>query len=162
MNREIETYNNREREAGNRGMKGKKRKRVPKQEYKFEPIVRKGKKGGIDGVAYRDKILLPLLYPFYEQIRDANPGKEVWLIEDNAPSQKKAARLCLKERESRGILKVEWPANSPDLHPIEDVWDYEKSLLAPKWKELRGAGKNVQERARKRDRKYLEIRRDFG
>ncbi len=54
------------------------------------------------------------------------------------------------KRENLGvILKILWPANSPDLHPVEDVWDYEKSQLAPKWKELRGAGKTVQERARK-------------
>lgn len=111
--------------------------------------MRKGKKGGIDGVAYRDKILLPLLYPFYEQIKAANPNKEIWLIEDNAPSHKKATRICEKERNTRGILKVDWPGNSPDLHPVEDVWDYEKDLLAPKRKELRGVGKNVQEGARK-------------
>lgn len=122
---------------------------MPKQEYKFEPIIRKGKKGGIDAVAYRDKILLPLLHPFYEQVRDAHPDREVWLIEDNGSSHQKAAKMCYHEREIRGILKVDWPANSPDLHPIEDVWFYEKSLLAPKWKELRGAGKNEQEKARK-------------
>lgn len=103
VNKEIEAHNTRKRQAGNRGMKGKKRKRVPKQEYTFEAIVRKGKKGGIDGVAYRDKVLLPLLYPFYEHIRNANPEKKVWLIEDNAHSHKKAARLCQKERKLRGI-----------------------------------------------------------
>lgn len=49
-------------------MKEKKRKGVLKQEYTFESIIRNGKKGGIDGVVYCDKIFLPLLYPFYEQI----------------------------------------------------------------------------------------------
>lgn len=49
-------------------MKGRKRKNVPKPKYTFEPIVRKGKKSGIDEVVYCNKILLPLLYPFYEQI----------------------------------------------------------------------------------------------
>ena len=49
----------------------------------------------------------------------------------------------------KGIKKVDWPANSPDLHPIEDIWDREKEMLSPKWKELRGAGKGVQEIARR-------------
>ena len=75
---------------------------MPKQEYTFEPIVRKGKKGGIDAVVYRDKILLPLLYPFYEQVRDAHPDREVWLIEDNASSHQKAAKMCYHGREIRG------------------------------------------------------------
>lgn len=105
---------------------------MPKQEYTFEPIVRKGKKGGIDAVAYRDKILLPLFYPFYEQVQDAHSDREVWLIEDNASSHQKAAKMCYHERETWGILKVDWPANLPDLHAIEDVWFYEKSLLTPK------------------------------
>lgn len=49
----------------------------------------------------------------------------------------------------KGIKKVEWPANSLDLHSIEDIWDQEKELLSSKWKQLRGAGKGVQDRARK-------------
>ena len=44
----------------------------------------------------------------------------------------------------KGIKKLDWLANSPDLHSIEDIWDREKEILSPKWKELRGTEKGVQ------------------
>lgn len=57
--------------------------------------------------------------------------------------------MCADIIRNNGIKRVKWPANSPDLHPIEDIWDQEKELLSSKWKQLRGAGKGVQNRARK-------------
>lgn len=80
----------------------KKRKRTAKQEYIFESIARKKKENSTNEVAHCDKNFLPLLYPFYKQIWDANPDKIDWLIEDNALSHKKAARLCQKERYFEG------------------------------------------------------------
>lgn len=71
------------------------------------------------------------------------------MIEDNASAHKKAAKMCADIIKDKGIKKVEWPANSLDLHSIEDIWDQEKELLSSKWKQLRGAGKGVQDRARK-------------
>lgn len=100
-------------------------------------------------VAYQDKILIDLLYPFYKEVQKANPTREVWLIEDNASAHQKAAKMCANMIKEKGIKKVDWPANSPDLHPIEDIWDQEKEMLSSKWKGLRGAGKGVQEQARK-------------
>ena len=49
----------------------------------------------------------------------------------------------------KGIKKLDWPANSPDLHPIEDIWDREKEILSLKWKKLRGTEKGVQQIARR-------------
>lgn len=55
------------------GNKGKKGKRQLHQGYVFELILRKGKKGGIKAVTYWDKILIDLLYPFYEKVQKVNP-----------------------------------------------------------------------------------------
>lgn len=126
-------------------IKAKKRKREPHQEYTFGPIVSKEKKGGIEAVAYCDKILIDLLYPFFEEVPKANPTREVRLIEDNASEHKKAAKMCADIMKDKGIKKVEWLANYLDLHLIEDIWDQEKELLSSKWKQLRGAGKRVQD-----------------
>lgn len=71
----------------------------------------------------------------------------VWLIEDNAPSHTLAAKQCQKDRDQRGIKKVEWPPNSPDLHVIEYLWGPEKSHLMPEWLKIRGAGKEAKAKA---------------
>lgn len=42
-------------------------------------------------------MLLPIgikfFYRSYEQVRDAHPDREVWLIEDNGSSHQKAAKM---------------------------------------------------------------------
>ena len=32
----------------------------------------------------------------------------------------------------KGIKKVDWLANSPNLQLIEDIWDQKKEMLSPK------------------------------
>lgn len=75
--------------------------------FKQEELEKRGGKGGIDGFRYRREILVPILYPFYEQIQAANPDITVWLIEDNAPAHTRAARQCREDRRLRNIQKCE-------------------------------------------------------
>ena len=70
---------------------------TPERLFKHEGLERRGKKGGIDAFLYRNKVLLPLLYPFYEEVQKGHPNKKVWLIEDNAPSHTKAAKQCKED-----------------------------------------------------------------
>ena len=77
------------------------------------PIVRL--QGAVDAVRYQNDILLPLVIP---HIR-ANRG--MILAQDNAP--------CHSARTTQQLLRVNtvrllyWPAKSPNLNPIEHVWD---------------------------------------
>lgn len=49
------------------------------------------------------------------------------LMQDNAPAHNAAStRRCLA---NKGVTLVEWPGNSPDLNPIENVWDYVQRRL---------------------------------
>ncbi|MBW0467667.1 hypothetical protein O181_007382 [Austropuccinia psidii MF-1] len=50
------------------------------------------------------------------------------LMEDNAPIH--TAAFSNQWREQNGILKTDWPAHSPDLNPIENIWKSVKSQIS--------------------------------
>ena len=107
--------------------------------FKYDDIRAIGSDYGIIAEKYIAEILMPHLYKFYEEVQARNSDKKVYLVEDNAGSHKKAARLMKVVRKARGILKVEWPLNSSFLHSIEDLWRPAKHQLQPTWKKIRGS-----------------------
>ncbi len=72
----------------------------------------------IDGILnaqrYRDEILRPIVVPF---IHDHH----LMLQHDNARPH--VARICTQFLEAENIPVLVWPAYSPDMSPIEHVWD---------------------------------------
>ena len=55
--------------------------------------------------------------------------QQVWLIKDNASIHTKAEWTAARFRVIARIRKAPWPPNSPDLHLIENLWDYEKDII---------------------------------
>ena len=111
-------------EMGKKGTPKTKRELKPYQVFKvdakdFERTAEKG----MDFAWYMYNWLIPHLYPYYHKVKAANPDANVYLIEDNSGAHIKARRMMRGKLISQGIDYAPHPGNSPDLHPIERIFD---------------------------------------
>jgi hypothetical protein len=75
--------------------------------------------GNLTGQKYRDNVLAPRVVPHVDNHALAD---RPMFMDDNARPHR--ARICTTFLQQEAVQTIPWPAMSPDMNPLEHVWDY--------------------------------------
>ena len=118
---------------------------TPKAYTKTKYLYGRNSEGCLDFIWYAFEVYEKLFFPYYERIKELNPGKEIWITEDNMGVHHKARRLLEGLIFWKDVKFADHPANSPDIHPIEHLYGEQKRILKDYEMGFKSASKRAQE-----------------
>ena len=105
------------------------------------PLIILEKGARLNASTYLDNIWIPHFLPFYRKMRMMY-GREVSMQEDGAPYHH--SKLLRLFKSAWDINLLEWPPQSPDLSPIENIWFQLKLRISARRHEIRTYAQMVQ------------------
>lgn len=94
--------------------------------YKGQLFITKYE-GNLNAKSYVD-LLDEVLFNFAPNLKNQNTkARPEYFMQDNAPSH--SSKITTKWLEEKGVVTLDWPARSPDINIIENVWSCIKDKL---------------------------------
>ena len=78
--------------------------------------------GNLNSQRNSNEIIVPHVQPFAQRV-----GQQFVFQQDNARAN--TARVVVNHFAQQGITVMNWPAASPDMNPIEQLWDQLKKAV---------------------------------
>ena len=110
-----------------------KKVKIGRMPAKPKPGPGKSKGGEIDWYRFASEVLESLLLPAYDELRKARP--RLMLMLDGAAAH--ISHNCSPFYEGWDVNRLDWPGNSPDLNPIEHIWELMKKRIKQKHRLIR-------------------------